>query len=95
MKSIYKSSKKKIQALSAGLVSGAAVLIGQNKASASTLTEPVMPDSSGVFQDMVDTFGTAGSYAIVVIGGGVSLGLITVLAMYVWRLLKKWLSSAK
>lgn len=59
------------------------------------LTEPTMPDSTGVMQKMVDSFGTAGSYAIVVIGAAVALGIIVILGMYTWRLLKKWLSSAK
>jgi hypothetical protein len=59
------------------------------------LTPPVMPAGDSVFQSMVDMFGTAGTYGLVVIGGAVGLGLIVVLAMWVWRLLKKWLSTAK
>lgn len=64
-------------------------------AAGATLTEPTMPDSTGVMQRMVDSFGTAGTYAIVVIGAAVALGIIVILGMYTWRLLKKWLSSAK
>lgn len=59
------------------------------------VTAPLMPKSTDTFQKMVDVFGKAGTYALIVIAGGVSLGLITILAMYIWRLLKKWLSSAK
>lgn len=71
------------------------VSLGGNPAHAAALTPPTMPDSSGVMQSMVDSFGTAGSYAIVVIGAAVALGIIVILGMYTWRLLKKWLSSAK
>lgn len=60
-----------------------------------TLTAPTMPDSSSVFQSMVDSFGTAGTYAIVVIGAAVALGVIVIVAMYIWRLAKKWLSASK
>jgi hypothetical protein len=59
------------------------------------LTPPVMPASDSVFQSMVDVFGTAGTYGLVIIGGAIALGVIVILAMWAWRLLKKWLSTAK
>lgn len=60
-----------------------------------TLTPPVMPDNSSIFQKMVDTFGTAGTIGIAIIGGAVALGIIIILGMWGWRLAKKWLSAAK
>jgi len=59
------------------------------------LTNPTMPDNTSVFQKMVDTFGTAGTIGIAIIGGAVALGIIVILGMWGWRLLKKWLSAAK
>lgn len=60
-----------------------------------TLTAPTMPDGSTVVQSMVDSFGTAGTYAIAIIGAAVALGVIVIVAMYAWRTLKKWLSASK
>jgi len=60
-----------------------------------TFTKPTMPESTSLFQTMIDTFGTAGLIAIAVIGGAVALGILSVLGMFGWRLLKKWMSSAK
>jgi hypothetical protein len=60
-----------------------------------TLTPPTMPASDSLFQSMVDLFGKAGTISLVVIGGAVALGLIVILAMWAWRLLKKWLATAK
>ena len=54
-----------------------------------------MPDNSSIFQKMVDMFGTAGTIGIAIIGGAVALGIIIILGMWGWRLLKKWLSAAK
>ena len=54
-----------------------------------------MPDPGSVFQSMINMFGQAGTYALDVIGAAVSLGLIVILAMYVWGLLKKWLAKSK
>jgi hypothetical protein len=56
---------------------------------------PIMPDSTSLFQSMINSFGKAGTIAIIVIGGAVSLGLIVILAMWAWRLTKKWLASSK
>lgn len=60
-----------------------------------TLTPPTMPASDSLFQKMVDMFGSAGTIGLVIIGGAVALGLIVIIAMWAWRLLKKWLSSSK
>ncbi|SHJ84074.1 hypothetical protein SAMN05443507_10498 [Alicyclobacillus tolerans] len=61
----------------------------------STLTAPTMPDPTSLFQSMVNMFGNAGTDAISVIGAAVALGLIVILALYVWRLLKKWLAKSQ
>lgn len=60
-----------------------------------TFTEPAMPSSTSIFQKMIDTFGTAGTIGIAIIGAAVALGLIIILGMWGWRLAKKWLSAAK
>ena len=60
-----------------------------------TFTDPVMPDSTSLIQTMGDKFSVAGSYAVFIIGAAVSLGVISILGMFTWRLVKKWLSSAK
>lgn len=59
------------------------------------VASPDMPDGSEPVQGMVDIFVTAGKYALVVIGAAVALGIIVILGIYTWRLLKRWLSSAK
>ncbi len=59
------------------------------------LTAPTLPSATGVVQNMVDSFGTAGTIGIAVIGAAVGLGIIVILGSYGWRLVKKWLSSAK
>lgn len=56
---------------------------------------PSMPNPQETFQRMIDVFGTAGTIAIAVIGGAVLLGIMCVLALWGWRLLKQWLSRAK
>jgi hypothetical protein len=58
------------------------------------LNNPAMPDSTSIFQQMIDNFGTAGTVAIAVIGAAVSLGVIVILGMYGWRLYKHWLFMA-
>jgi hypothetical protein len=60
-----------------------------------TFTDPAVPSGQTVFQEMIDTFGTAGTIGIAVIGGAVSLGVVVILGMWGWRLAKKWLSAAK
>lgn len=96
MNRIFQKMKKGAVALMAATAFAVTTIGGKSAhAAGATLTEPTMPDSTGVMQKMVDTFGTAGTYAIVVIGAAVALGIIVILAMYTWRLLKKWLSSAK
>jgi hypothetical protein len=54
-----------------------------------------MPSIGELFQKMLDSFGSAGTIALAIIGGAVALGIITVLGMFGWRTFKKWLSSAK
>jgi hypothetical protein len=60
-----------------------------------TFTPAPVPDSTSLFQTMINQFGTAGTIALAVIGGAVALGVIVIVAMYGWRLAKKWLSAAK
>lgn len=60
-----------------------------------TFTEPSMPDSTSIFQSMIDNFGTAGTIGLAIIGAAVALGIIVILGMWGWRLAKKWLSAAK
>lgn len=60
-----------------------------------TFTQPTMPDSTSIFQEMIDNFGTAGTIGLAVIGAAVGLGVIVILGMWAWRLAKKWLAAAK
>lgn len=60
-----------------------------------TFTSPTMPDSTSIFQSMINNFGTAGTIAIAIIGAAVALGVIVILGMYGWRLAKKWLAASK
>ena len=60
-----------------------------------TFTDPTMPSTQSLFQQMVDVFGTAGTIGIAIIGGAVLLGIMVVLARWGWILLKGWLSRAK
>lgn len=82
-----------------GFLGGASVMAGGLvPAFADTsvnLSQPSMPDPTSTMQTMVDSFGQAGSYAIAIIGGAVALGVMVILAMYAWRLLKRWLHTAK
>lgn len=68
---------------------------GASAATTMTFTPPTMPDSTSIFQQMLDNFGQAGTIGIAVIGGAVALGVIIILGMWGWRLAKKWLSAAK
>lgn len=56
---------------------------------------PTMPDPEKIFQNMLDMFGIAGTIAIAIIGGAIALGIIVILGMWAWRLLKRWLATAK
>jgi hypothetical protein len=60
-----------------------------------TFTSPAMPDTTATFQKMIDTYGTAGTIGVSVIGAAVALGVVVILGMWGWRLAKKWLSAAK
>jgi hypothetical protein len=66
-----------------------------NTGSVISFTPPTMPSPTELFQDMVNMFGKAGTIAIIVIGGAVSLGIIVILGLWAWRLTKKWLNSSK
>lgn len=66
-----------------------------NTGSTTSFIPPVMPDSTSLFQKMLNSFGTAGTIAIAVIGGAVALGVLIILGLWGWRLLKKWLASSK
>lgn len=74
---------------------GSSKTITAKMPSADELAEPMMPDETKTFQGMVDLFGIAGTYALIVIGAAVALGIIVILGIYTWRLLKRWLRSAK
>jgi len=56
---------------------------------------PVFPAPDGIFQMMLDNFGTAGTIAIAIIGGAVALGILCILGIWGWRLLKRWLAAAR
>jgi hypothetical protein len=56
---------------------------------------PVMPDSTSLFQRMVNAFGRAGTIALYVIGGAVALGVLIILGLWAWRLTKRWLATSK
>lgn len=56
-----------------------------------TFTEPLVPSVQLIVQKMINTFGTAGTIAIAVIGGAVVLGILVVLARYGWGLLQGWI----
>lgn len=56
---------------------------------------PVFPNPQELFQKMLDVFGTAGTIAVAIIGGSIALGIICILAMWAWRLLKRWLAKSR
>ncbi|WP_148300285.1 fibronectin type III domain-containing protein [Paenibacillus sp. JCM 10914] len=56
---------------------------------------PTFPSPQDLFQRMLNVFGTAGTIAVAIIGGAVALGILCVLAMWAWRLLKRWLAKSK
>lgn len=56
---------------------------------------PSFPNPQELFQKMLDMFGTAGTIAVAIIGGAILLGILCVLAMWAWRLLKNWLHRSK
>jgi hypothetical protein len=74
---------------------GATVTKTVNTGTFSAPLAPIMPDSTTLFQSMINSFGKAGTIALIVIGGAVALGLIVILALWAWRLTKKWLASSK
>jgi len=56
---------------------------------------PTMPDPVSMFQKMIDSFGSAGTIALAIIGGAVGLGILCIIGIWGWRLSKRWLSAAK
>jgi hypothetical protein len=74
---------------------GATVTKTVNTGTKVSALPPEMPDSQSLFQTLVNSFGQAGAIALVVIGGAVGLGCLVILAMWAWRLTKKWLASSK
>lgn len=56
---------------------------------------PVIPNPDSVFQLMLDNFGTAGTTGLAIIGGAVALGVVIIIALYAWRLAKRWLATTK
>lgn len=56
---------------------------------------PTFPNPQELFQKMLNAFGTAGTISVAIIGGAIALGIFCVLAMWAFRLLKRWLSQAK
>lgn len=56
---------------------------------------PTFPNPQNLFQRMIDSFSTAGSIAIAVIGGAIALGLLVLLAYWGWLLLKRWIARTK
>lgn len=95
--------RKFLKKIKTGTVLAVTALVGAlsigGSASASVLpavlTPPTIPSSDSIFQEMLDTFGTAGTVGIAIIGGAVALGVVIILGMWGWRLAKKWLSAAK
>jgi hypothetical protein len=74
---------------------GAIATKSVNTGSVKKYLPPNLPSIVELFQKMLDSFGTAGTIALAIIGGAIALGIITVLGMFGWRTFKKWLASAK
>lgn len=66
-----------------------------NTGNTQVIAPPVIPDPDTIYQRMLNSFGDAGTIAVVVIGGAVVLAILCVLALYGWRLTKRWLSTAR
>jgi chitodextrinase len=56
---------------------------------------PTFPNPQETFQKMLDVFGTAGTIAMAIIGGAIALGILCLLALWAWRLLRNWLARTK
>lgn len=56
---------------------------------------PSMPNPVRLFQQMVDSFGIAGTVGIAVMSAAVGLGILIILGLWGWRLSKKWLRASK
>lgn len=56
---------------------------------------PNLPNPMGIFQHILNNFGTAAYIGFLVILSAVSLGIIIVLGLFAWRLTKKWIATSK
>lgn len=56
---------------------------------------PDFPDSTTIFQKILNSFGSAGQVGIAIILAAVALAVIIILGLYGWRLTKRWLASIK
>jgi chitodextrinase len=66
-----------------------------NTGSLESFLPPVFPSPEGIFQQMIDNFGEAGTVAIAIVGAAVALGILCILGLWGWRLSKRWLSATK
>lgn len=73
---------------------GASLTSSLNTGTVTKILPPPMPPSGNLFQTMVNAFGRVATIALVIIGSAVALGLIVVLSIYLWRLLKRWFSRS-
>lgn len=90
------TNKVKAVALAVTVTAGSLLAAPQeSQAAVGTLTPPTMPDATSTYQKMVDSYGEGGTIALAIIGAAVALGIMVILAMYGWKLAKKWTASAK
>lgn len=66
-----------------------------NTGSKKNFVPPVLPNPTNLFQTMINNFGRAGSIAVALISAACALGLMITVAMWGWRLTKKWLAVSK
>lgn len=59
------------------------------------LTQPTYPALSQAVTAGFGIFSRVGGYAIQIIVAAIGLGILIIGAMYLWRLIKKWLHTAK
>lgn len=59
------------------------------------LSAPTYPHLSGAVQAGFGVFARVGGYAIQIIIAAIGLGILIIGSMYLWRLIKKWLHTAK
>lgn len=73
---------------------GALVIRKVNTGNMAAFIPPVVPNPNELFQNMIDSFGVAGTIAIAIIGGAVALGILVVLSIWGWRMIKRWLKAS-